>query len=168
MLILWATASIPGSLTVARPELILEGEFVSNAMSMLVCDDVASAERLLLDLDWSSQGRWAALWNSGSRLGAGVVMLIRGRVHDWSSYRYYLAGLRAERLLESNGAIPVFFGPPAKVLRGVDHPDEVSVAISFPSLDAIHGFWESDAYAAIRTRRAGAADLNVGVWRSRH
>ena len=169
MLILCATAPVAGSLLAIEPETILEGKIEHSCMSMVVCaNGPPAAELLLPDLDWSSEGRWAAVWNI-DRLEAGdFVMLISGRVHDWSSYRHYLAGLRKGRLLESSGATPIFFGPPVKMLRGDDDPDNVAVAISFPSLDAISGFWNSGAYAEIRTRRIGAADLNVGVWRRRH
>ena len=47
-----------------------------------------------------------------------------------------------------------------EVLEG-EHDARPMVVFEFPSMEALHGFWHSPDYVAVKTLRQGAADMTV-------
>lgn len=74
-------------------------------------------------------------------------------------YRRYQA--LAQPLIESYGGRLRASGAALEVLEG-EHDGRRLVVFEFPSMDALHAFWQSPEYAGIRPLREGAA--RVEVW----
>ena len=73
-------------------------------------------------------------------------------------YRQYQA--LVQPLIESRGGRLRASGLNLEVLEG-EHDARRLMVFEFPSMDAIHAFWQSPEYAAIRPLRAGAARIEV-------
>lgn len=74
-------------------------------------------------------------------------------------YRRYQAPVRP--LIESYGGRLRASGAELEVLEG-EHDGRRLVVFEFPSMDALHAFWQSPEYAGIRPLREGAA--RVEAW----
>ena len=74
-------------------------------------------------------------------------------------YREYQA--QVQPLIAAHGGRLRGTGTKLEVLEGA-HDGRRLVVFEFPSMEALHGFWHSPQYAAIRTLRADAA--RVDAW----
>lgn len=74
----------------------------------------------------------------------------------WSRYRDAVGPL-AQRF---DGRYLVAGGVKVEVLEGA-HDGRSLVIFEFPSIDAIHSFWNSPEYAEVKKLREGLAELDV-------
>ncbi|WP_269078225.1 DUF1330 domain-containing protein [Sphingobium lactosutens] len=63
-------------------------------------------------------------------------------------------------LMEKFGAKPIIRGAKIDLLEGQGADRPISL-FEFPSMQALHDFWESPEYAAIKPLRAGSADIDI-------
>lgn len=87
-----------------------------------------------------------------------AYLLIEGTISDrnkWTEYRQAVLPLIAQF-----GGKHITRGGGVERLEG--GRDDWSIALfEFPSMEAVHAFWNSPDYAPIRALRHGAADLDV-------
>ena len=73
-------------------------------------------------------------------------------------YREYQA--QVQPLIAAHGGRLRATGGKLQVLEGA-HDGRRLVVFEFPSMEALHGFWHSPQYAAIKTLRANAAQVDA-------
>ena len=85
-----------------------------------------------------------------------IAQIKRGPGKDLTAYRDAVGPL-AQRF---GGRYLVAGGVKVDVLEG-SHDGRSLVVFEFPSLEAIHSFWDSPDYAEVRKLREGLADFDV-------
>ena len=86
-----------------------------------------------------------------------AYMLVQGTITDEEQYGGYRQAVVP--LIEKFGGTHVRGGP-VELLEG--RPDERRTALfEFPSMDAIHAFWDSPEYGPVKALRRGAAELEI-------
>ena len=73
-------------------------------------------------------------------------------------YRQYQA--QVQPLIAAHGGRLRATGSDLEVLEG-SHDGRRLVVFEFPSMQALHGFWHSPQYAALKTLRANAAQVDA-------
>lgn len=74
------------------------------------------------------------------------------------NYREYQA--QVQPLIAAHGGRLLATGSKLQVLEG-SHDGRRLVVFEFPSMEALHGFWHSPQYAALKTLRANAAEVDA-------
>jgi uncharacterized protein (DUF1330 family) len=87
-----------------------------------------------------------------------AYLALQSFVSDEAQYRKYVEAVNP--LLARFGAKLVARRASIEVLEGEHDQRPVSI-LAFPDMEAIHAFWSSPDYAAIKKLREGAATLNV-------
>ncbi len=86
-----------------------------------------------------------------------AYLLVQGTIADETRYDIYRQAVTP--LIERFGGRHVRGGP-VELLEG--RPDERRTALfEFPSLDALHAFWNSPEYGPVKALRQGAAEMEV-------
>jgi uncharacterized protein (DUF1330 family) len=87
-----------------------------------------------------------------------AYMIVIARIHDRERF---LAdyGVHAAAMIERFGGRYLARGPGIP-LENVESGAAVVIS-EWPDADAIHAFWNSDEYAALKAKRAGLADAQV-------
>lgn len=86
-----------------------------------------------------------------------AYMIVRAKIADEQRYAQYRSAVVP--LIEIYGGKHIRSGP-AELLEG-DQDDQRIALFEFPTMDAIHAFWRSPAYAPVKELRRGAATLEV-------
>ncbi|WP_428485695.1 DUF1330 domain-containing protein [Rhodopila sp.] len=84
-----------------------------------------------------------------------LVQIKITREEGWPEYRAAVGPL-AQRF----GGRYVVRGAKLEVLEG-SHDGRSLVVFEFPSMEAIHSFWDSPEYAEVKKLREGSAELDV-------
>ncbi len=84
-----------------------------------------------------------------------IVQIKVTRPESWSDYRAAVGPL-AQRF----GGRYLIRGAEVEVLEG-SHDGRRLVVFEFPTMEAIHSFWDSPAYSELKKLRAGAGELDV-------
>jgi uncharacterized protein (DUF1330 family) len=92
----------------------------------------------------------------------GACIVGRIRIKDPERWAIYRAGVPAT--IAPFGGVTVARGRDAQVLAGAS-PETDLVVIHFPSLEAIAGWYASDAYRALIPLREAAADVTLVAYR---
>jgi uncharacterized protein (DUF1330 family) len=87
-----------------------------------------------------------------------AYMIVQMTITDAAQYRKY--GEAVVPLITKHGGKQIVRRAKIELLEG--HHDESTMAVfEFPSLEAIHAFWNSPEYVPVKELRRGAAALNV-------
>lgn len=90
-------------------------------------------------------------------MAAYMIIQIKFTGHEgWSAYRDAF-GPMAQRF---GGRYLVAGGVKVEVLEG-SHDGRSLVVLEFPTMDAMHSFWNSPEYAEVKKLREGLAELDV-------
>ncbi len=86
-----------------------------------------------------------------------AYMIVQATITDEATYGLYRKAVLP--LIASFGGRHVRGGP-VELLEG--HRDERRIALfEFPSMEAIHAFWNAPAYVPVKALRHGAATLEI-------
>ena len=88
-----------------------------------------------------------------------ALLIARITIKDPDKFKEY-AG-KARETWMSAGAEALFRARPVKILTGGEPDHEITVIFKFPSLEAIHDWYESDAYTPLHGLRAEGADFHM-------
>jgi uncharacterized protein (DUF1330 family) len=88
----------------------------------------------------------------------GALLIIQATVSQRERYRQYQEKVRP--LIESCGGRLRATGMNLEVLEGA-HDGRRLVVFEFPSMEAVHRFWDSPDYMKIKQLREGAAQVDV-------
>jgi len=87
-----------------------------------------------------------------------ALLIIQASVERRDAYKAYQAAVQP--LIASFGGKLKASGVGLEVLEG-SHDGRRLVVFEFPSMDAIHGFWDSAEYQKVKKLREGAATIDV-------
>ena len=90
--------------------------------------------------------------------GRGAYLVVQGTVSDDEAWRRY--GAAVVPLIASFGGKHLTKGGGAELLEG-GHADERTAVFEFPSMDAVHAFWNSPEYVPVKELRRDAANLDI-------
>ena len=88
-----------------------------------------------------------------------AYMIVRIAISDEAQYAKYRTAV-VPLITKFGGKSVIRGGAKAEILEGRNDGKSL-VAFEFPSLEAIHAFWNSPEYAPVKKLRQGAADLDV-------
>ena len=88
-----------------------------------------------------------------------ALMIATFTVKDPDKFAEYAA--KAKPTWSSAGGEAVFRGRPKKVLTGGEPGHEVVVVFTFPSLEAIEEWYDSEAYEPLKPLRQEGADFRM-------
>ncbi|MFT8246966.1 DUF1330 domain-containing protein [Roseomonas sp. BN140053] len=94
---------------------------------------------------------------SGSERRVTAYMLVQGTITDEEQYGRYREAVMP--LIATFGGKHVRGGT-VELLEG-QHDERRTALFEFPSLEAIHAFWNSPEYGPVKELRRGAADLQI-------
>lgn len=87
-----------------------------------------------------------------------AYLMVQGTIGDEGQYQKYREAVVP--LIAQHGGKFIVRGGRIEVLEG--HPDSRrTVIFEFPSMVAIHAFWNSPEYVPVKQMRAGAATLDI-------
>ena len=89
-----------------------------------------------------------------------AYLVVEGSITDqakWAEYRKAVMPLIARH----GGKHLTGAGRP-ELLEGA-HDERIIAIFAFPSVEAIHAFWQSPDYVAVKEIRRNAADLNIWI-----
>ena len=93
--------------------------------------------------------------NGGSMAG---YLMVQGTISDEEQYQKYRDAV-VPLIMKFGGKFSIRAGK-VELLEG--QPDaRPMIVFEFPSVDAIHAFWDSPEYVPVKKLRQGAANLNV-------
>ncbi len=84
-----------------------------------------------------------------------IVQITISNEDQWAKYREAVGPLMVKF-----GAKPLVRGETVECLEG-HHGEQRMAMFEFPSMDAIHAFWNSPEYVPVKELRHGAATLDV-------
>ena len=87
-----------------------------------------------------------------------ALLIVQATVVEREAYKRYQAAVQP--LMASFGGKLKGTGVGLEVLEG-SHDGRRLVVFEFPSMDAIHGFWDSPQYQKVKQLREGAATIDV-------
>ena len=87
-----------------------------------------------------------------------ALLIVQATVLERDAYKRYQAAVQP--LMASFGGKFKGSGVGLEVLEG-SHDGRRLVIFEFPSMDAIHGFWDSPEYRKVKQLREGAATIDV-------
>lgn len=87
-----------------------------------------------------------------------AYFIVQSTIADEARYQQYRDAVIP--LMARFGARIIVRGAPVEVLEG-HHDGRRMVIFEFPSMDAIHAFWNAPEYVPIKKIRDGAATLDV-------
>lgn len=87
-----------------------------------------------------------------------ALLIVQASVTEREAYKRYQAAVQP--LMASFGGKLKGTGVGLEVLEG-SHDGRRLVVFEFPSMDAIHSFWESPEYEKVKKLREGAATIDV-------
>jgi uncharacterized protein (DUF1330 family) len=86
------------------------------------------------------------------------ILIVRSTIADEPQYRKYREAV-VPLIMKFGGKFAVRGGK-VEILEG-NHDRRRLVMFEFPSIDAIHSFWNSPEYVPVKKLRQGAASLDV-------
>ena len=87
-----------------------------------------------------------------------AMMIARITVKDPAKLQHYMT--ETVKVARDYGAEMVFRGRAARALNGADD-HEITVVARFPSLEKLHAWYDSEAYAPLLALRDEAADMHM-------
>ena len=87
-----------------------------------------------------------------------AYLMVQMTVSDPAQYQVY--GKAVVPLIERHGGKFVIRGGTVEALEG-RHDGRRMVVFEFPTMEAIHAFWNSPEYVPVKKLRQGAATLNI-------
>lgn len=88
-----------------------------------------------------------------------AYMIVQIAITDEPRWKIYREAVSP--LITRMGGKYVVRGGEVETLEGRPHDGRRMVMFKFPSLDAIHAFWNSPEYVPVKKLREGAASLDV-------
>lgn len=87
-----------------------------------------------------------------------AYMIVQSVINDETQYQKYREAV-VPLIMKFDGKFAIRGGK-VEVLEG-DHDGRRLVAFEFPSVEAIHAFWDSPEYVPVKKLRQGAAALDI-------
>ena len=91
-----------------------------------------------------------------------AYMIVFAKIHDRDRFISEYGAPNSE-LIKQFGGEYLFRGPGVETIEGDMFDGTSSVISKWPSREAIKAYWNSEAYAALKAKRQGLADVNVSI-----
>ena len=88
-----------------------------------------------------------------------AYLVVQSKIVDTAQYQKYIEAV-GPLIAEFGGKAVVRGGATVEALEG-HHDGRGLVILEFPSMEAIHGWWNSPEYGPIKELRLGAAALDI-------